>query len=361
MIHYFTFNDQPSGIYKSQVLDTVGFLRNRLGVNIRLIAYIPISNFENNKKIILEEEPDAIVKKMIFGISRWKWHTQFLKFHLRNSEKVICRGPLAASLALRVGNQSVVYDGRAAVKAEVEEYDVTCGNFQLGIDFIEAEREAVTRSILRIAVSQKLVEYWHREFGYAGNEHVVIPCTLSESWISSDRDTKRNNSDVVKLVYSGGTGPWQSFDLVVRLLRDWLLRQLDGEVIFLTKSNDLINKLIEEFPERVTQKFVNPENVKQELNNCDFGLLIRDQNVTNEVSSPVKFAEYLSAGLKVLISDQIGDYSQITLQRDWGTVIKDELPILQKPSLIERNNIQELSNKIFSKDNFFDLYKKVIG
>ena len=79
-----------------------------------------------------------------------------------------------------MGNfRKVVYDGRAAVKAEVEEYDVTGGNKLLGLDFIEAEKEAVLKSDFRIAVSNKLVEYWNAEFNYSSNNHVVIPCTLT--------------------------------------------------------------------------------------------------------------------------------------------------------------------------------------
>jgi hypothetical protein len=191
------------------------------------------------------------------------------KLFTKHNSAIICRGPLACALAL--GNfKKVVYDGRAAVKAEVEEYDVTGGNKQLGDDFIEAERKSVIETDFRIAVSHKLVDYWKREFNYQSTQHVVIPCTLTSASTTLSKNLV-NIDDAIMVVYSGSTSGWQSFDKVVELLEDLLLRQENIEVLFLTKEAPEIEKLIERHPERVKRKFVAHNEVQSELEKCDYG------------------------------------------------------------------------------------------
>jgi len=54
---------------------------------------------------------------------------------------------------------------------------------------------------------------------------------------------------------------------------------------------------------------------------ADVGLLLREPCLVNRVASPVKFAEYLAAGLPVLLTEQIGDYSALAAAHRVGCVI----------------------------------------
>ena len=51
---------------------------------------------------------------------------------------------------------------------------------------------------------------------------------------------------------------------------------------------------------------------------ADYGYVYRNQTETNKVASPVKIAEYLSCGLKLLISNSLGDYSNLTTSNNLG-------------------------------------------
>ena len=42
---------------------------------------------------------------------------------------------------------------------------------------------------------------------------------------------------------------------------------------------------------------------------CDYGILIREQSDKSKVESPNKYVEYLYVGLKVIITEKLGDYS----------------------------------------------------
>lgn len=345
-MYYITFNDIPSGIYQSQVIDVVKYLSSLSNTEVKLIAFLPLSNFKENKKKIKAQLPQAKVLPIWAGITRWRKVKPLLKLFTKRNQVAICRGPIATKLALG-SFQKVVYDGRAAVKAEVEEFDVT-GNKQLGDDFINAEKLAVLKSDYRIAVSSKLVNYWKREFGYQELNHVVIPCTLT-SQIS--KLSIKENTERIQLVYSGGIGPWQSFDLVTKLVRETLKSNENVFVLFLTKENKVINNLIKQFPERCERKWLKHSDVFEALSCCDYGILVRNQNITNQVASPVKFAEYLNAGLKVLISENLGDFSGFVKNNNCGNVVDENIPELFPSTNMERKNAVDLAKIHFSKES----------
>lgn len=346
-MYYITFNDIPSGIYQSQVIDVVKYLSKLSNKEVRLIAFLPLSNFKENKKKITTQLPSAKVLPIWAGITRWRKVRSLLKLVSKKNEVAICRGSIATELALGAFRK-VVYDGRAAVKAEVEEFNVT-GNHQLGLDFIDAEKNAVLQSDFRIAVSDKLVDYWKKEFEYQGENHVVIPCTLTSK--AARKLEEKEEKDIIKLVYSGGTGPWQSFSLVTRLIREKMKDDENISVLFLTKENKAVDELIQEFPERCERKWLKHDEVFQVLSSCDYGVLIRDKNITNQVASPVKFAEYLNAGLKVLISDNLGDFSEFVRNNNCGEVVISGIKQLKQVSGVERKRLSELSRDQFSKSS----------
>jgi len=346
-MYYITFNDTPSGIYQSQVIDVVTYLSDLGDAEVKLIAFLPYLNFKENKKKIKMQLPSAVVFPIFAGITRWRMLKPLLKLITKKEEVAICRGPIATELALG-SFRKVVYDGRAAVKAEVEQFNVT-RNKQLGVDFIKAEKNAVLQSDYRIAVSNKLVDYWGKEFGYQVDKHIVIPCTLTSK--SSGELLMNRNDDSIKLVFSGGIGAWQSIDFVANLCRKAMKENAIINVLFLTQENSIIQKLIHEFPERCERKWLKHEEVYGVLSNCDYGILIRKQNLTNKVASPVKFAEYLNAGLKVLVSENLGDFTEFVKENDCGVMVNDSIPYLYSVTKEDRNRSLGLAQRHFSKES----------
>jgi hypothetical protein len=51
------------------------------------------------------------------------------------------------------------------------------------------------------------------------------------------------------------------------------------------------------------------------------GFLLRRSSPVNEVSSPTKFGEYLAAGLPVVMTDGIGDFTDLAMQENVGLII----------------------------------------
>ena len=333
---YITFGDRYSGIYQSQVIDLCLYFEHKLNVKTKIIAFVPYPVFKENKKILKSNFSNISVCPML--PSRNHWYMLYLPFLLIffcnaffRKMNIFSRGIWATSLIVRlkkIGCKiNLVYDGRGAALAEWKEYIGVNLNYNLKhIQY--AENLSVTYSDKQIAVSSKLVEYWKEYYKFNGNNYKVIPCTIgkeSKSEITVDVDANLINTNKVVIVFSGGIDKWQSFDKIIEFSKTVLSQDKRFFFLFLTKENNLISSLKNAFPENVLQIWVKPQEVNFYLQLCDYGILIRENSITNSVASPTKLAEYLINGITPIISDNIGDYSNSLLSNNLAVQYEDFL------------------------------------
>lgn len=369
MIFYLTFNDLPSGIFSSQVIDVVKFFRSELKAEIKLVSFISLRNFYKNRKKIKGELSDAVVLPMFPGVHRWRLNAILLKIVcvLLRPEKIIARSVLATQLAFKSGVKNIVYDGRGAIAAEWKEYSVIT-NPQMLSEIEELEKRAVLNSQFRIAVSHQLVKHWQKEFNYSENNHIVIPCTLNtifeqieiiQEQISEARKKLCFTDNDIVFFYSGSLAGWQSFGLLYSFVKPILQSNIRHKLFFLAEADKHILQLQNEFPKQVFNKKISPDEVPKYLMAGDYGLLIRDETITNKVASPVKFAEYLACGLNVIISENLGDYSEFVLKNNCGNVYLN-FKIATSVSIEQKQKNRNLALKNFTKINLKEEYQKVL-
>lgn len=363
---YLTFNDHPSGVFQSQVIDVILELNLQVDQPIKLVSFISIRNFWSNRRKIKLVYPNSLVLMMLPGLKNWKLNVVRLGL-VRGVRKqpILARGPMAFYLANKL-TTNVSYDGRGAVKAELIEYPEMIPSKTIVDSIISAERSAVLKAKFKIAVSEKLVDYWRSEFNYVENNHIVIPCTLTESRMtefdSKDRLLSKYNwsdTDII-LIYSGSIAGWQSFEKVSDLIEKWIKVQ-NVKVLFLSQLNNVLNTLIIKYPNNIKQEWVSHDLVANYLSLGDYGILIREENMTNLVASPVKFAEYLNAGLQVLISEHLGDYSALVKSNGLGYVINNDIVHLTKTSQIEKNRMSQFVKMFLTKEANRENYQKLIS
>lgn len=354
---YITCNDAPSGIYKSQVIDTVNKLNEIDSITWRLIALLPLQNFFKHRKIIKRWNPKAIILPMFPKLKYWANNSIWIKlvYLLCKPKIAIGRGAFATNLALdsRKSNNTskVIYDGRGAFYAECEEYQMVEKSLLPHIK--KWESTAIIKSDYRIAVSQKLVDYWQEKYFYSQPHHQIIPCTIGAQFEELDLTLSNRNDDKIRFVYAGGGGDWQSLDSVCRLAEDIFKSNSNCEFLFLSKPNKHIDAISVKFPNKVFRKFVNPEEVPNILSQNDYGILIREKSITNKVASPTKFAEYLACGLSIIISPEIGDFSEFVVKNKCGLVWSSELNslTLEKINSKKKENNRNLALQYFSKQH----------
>jgi hypothetical protein len=366
---YLTYNDPPGGIYKSQVIDTCRFWEDTFHEKVFLIALISGRGFFANRKKIKRDNKHSLVLPMYPGIINWQKNLRILKLAMlfRKKENVIARGVFATLLARDSEKfEKVCFDARGAYMAEWMEYLKGESPF-IAHEMNKLESRAVLQSNSRIAVSQKLVEYWKTEFHYMSLTHSVIPCTLS-AHVKTGIDAERNKTirkqlgvteNETLLVYSGSSAGWQSFKMLDEVISKAFAENPSLKLLMLSRKGTE-KALSEKFPGRVTQKWLQENEVQNYLQASDYGLLVREKSVTNEVSSPVKFAEYLAAGLPVIISEHIGDYSQFVEEKNCGILVnKAEWSNLKHPSVEDKKRLQSIAESYFRKKFYTEQYRKL--
>lgn len=332
---YLTYNDLPSGIYNSQVIDVVKYLNSiQSNEKVRLVALISIRNYFANRKKIKQQLPDSVVLPMAPGASRWKWNSAPLTLFklINSSSKIMARGPFAAALALSLKQKGkvkkVIFDARGAYKAELNEYDVVNDEI-LKHQISHLEQDVLRRSDAILAVSKSLVDYWKSEYNFISDKHVVIPCTLSKNFIfnfppqyeiNNFKQEIGFNEDDIVMVYSGSSAGWQSFSLVEKLMDSIMSNNEKVKLLWLTHDLNTTSELVTKYKDRIKSNWLKPEDVRKYLLAADYGILFREQSETNRVASPVKFAEYLSCGLNVIISDNLGDFSKFVREHNCGVI-----------------------------------------
>lgn len=372
---YLTYNDQPSGVYASQVNDVVNYINKELDGNITLIAFVSMRGFFRHRARIHAEVPAAMVLPMIPRASMYGFSSFLFRCicRMKGIRGVISRNVIATLIALdakrKKAVESVCLDGRGAIAAEWKEFSVV-DNERMVRSIHDDERQAVIDADFRIAVSSQLVNYWRNEFNYASDKHVVIPCTLTsnleisvpdESSRAAARSTLGYAPDEIIIIYSGSTAGWQSFTDVKTLVEKWLAENNKVRMLFLSPMDSVIEDLMNRHPGKVDCRWVAHTEVYEYLRLGDYGMLYRSDAVTNKVAAPTKFAEYLAAGLRVLISPELGDYSDFVTDKDCGVVIGESgTPELTPTGHEDRERLCRLASEHFTKNAFRKDYKRIL-
>ena len=372
-IYYLTYNEAYSGVYQSQVIDVVKHLGQHHGVNVQLIALVPLKGFTRLRNEFKSKYPSIRVLPSFPKMKWWSKNAWIIRILLPKVDAIIGRNPLATSIAIELKKSSfckkVAVDMRGAFAAEFKEF-LTQDEALIALAK-QVEKIAILDSDIQLFVTQKLREHYAQSIGYSSKNHVVIPTTLDLSFqkaLPSDTDISRRRitqnipSNAILLAFSGGNADWQSFQLIDDFFVQHLSSNQQLHVLFLSKTDISNWKSKQQFGERIHQQFVKPNEVFGLLSICDFGLLLRDESITNQVASPTKCAEYLACGLPVIISPSIGDYSSVIAKNQLGLVYTKNTLTLEKVDMQRRLAMQQFAMEHYFKhsNHIQASYKKLV-
>jgi glycosyltransferase involved in cell wall biosynthesis len=169
-------------------------------------------------------------------------------------------------------------------------------------------------------------DYCRREYGVTRT--LIVPCGVHLQhfdFTAEDRARIRRAlglEDRFVFVYSGGTSPWQCIHETIQFYL--LSRTLVLNAFFLILSPDVDawrDALRSVDPAEYRIVSLPHSDVGRYLCGGDAAFLLRSRSPVNIVSSPVKFAEYLAAGLPIITSAYVGDYSSMVHDETLGVVI----------------------------------------
>ncbi len=368
-IGYFLYDEGYSGVIESQALDVVRFFNNEIECDSVLIAALP---FRSHSKVRRRFE-ESLGKGIITTIAipqRLQVLLQWLevirltrKLKKAKVDLLVCRNAMACSLALKARKMlgksielKVCYDGRGALKAEAQEYNVY-PDFLKPLLF-ESERNAVLNSDMRIAVSEELIAWWKSEYGYDAENHIVIPTTISTLHQNFDPAPHRENwresfgfkSDDVVMAFAGGKADWQGMDFWLPHMHGWLRNMPELKLLLLTPGNSSIAELCSAFPNRIVNTFVAHHDVLKALSSADYGILWRHPSTTNVVASPTKLSEYVQAGLTIITNEGM-NVSRLVAEKHLGVCLN---PLYETSYPLKLSGVRPHKYSfLFSKDKFY--------
>lgn len=327
---YVVYREDNVMVYESQVLEYLRSLKEKnLFETIELIVFRHEQNL--TKKTAVE---DRIHKYIDKGVTFWSFPvmcmTQLnvnvarLKKYLgqtyssKDQIAVICRGDLAAYVGIKAfagfPDSRVLYDNRGlAYEESVMSHD---NNFIHKINR-EIKRKALNYSKLHCDmynfVTNSMREYFLEQYGY----NPEIPFTIIPTLYHPEQGNEEECKEVVEreaysptdcvISYIGSTAAWQSTKQLIELIRG--IGERYEKVRFFILSNGSIPEL-ETLPEtirrRISMKGVPHKEMKYYLMMTNVGIVIRDNNIVNHVAAPTKIAEYLTSGVTILYSGDIG-------------------------------------------------------
>ncbi len=189
----------------------------------------------------------------------------------------------------------------------------------------EEQRTAVGRSAAVVCVSEAFRRRLPAREGVFVIPNAAEPVAEVEAEVRRARRAEFGlREGDFALVYSGSLAAWQCVAETVRLAGAAAKRDGRFRLILLTHDGTGARRLLAEEGVEGTVASLSADATRAVLPAFDGALLLRRPDPVNEVACPVKFAEYLHAGLPVAVSEGVGDVSGWVKDGGLGVVLARE-------------------------------------
>jgi glycosyltransferase involved in cell wall biosynthesis len=220
----------------------------------------------------------------------------------------------------------------------------------------EWEYRALTESDLNIFVSEAMLRFYLKEYELRSLPHIAVPCCVAEERFPATDVPSPVPVPGNRLVfaYAGTMAAWQCGDEMIRLFAQLQEKAEDALLLLLAPQGDhkkvrdnMVKYRISEA--KVLLADLPHDQVAPALQRAHAGLLLRRTTPVNQVASPTKFGEYLAAGIPVILTEGIGDFSEMSTSQRLGLVLNskfldlDEIPAVEIERIIEfaRDSMRE--------------------
>ncbi len=245
------------------------------------------------------------------------------------------------------------------------------------IIFKKEEQFMITKADSIICVSNALKIYYQKRFNIELDKFSVFPGAadsdlfyFNESLRKEVRKSLNFGGDEVVFIYSGRLEmKWEIPDKIFEFFLDLHRKNNNARLMLLTPDVDIANEFINQFNAQnlVSVQSASFSEVNGYLNAADAGLLLREDVIMNNVASPTKFAEYIMAGLPVIVSKSIHDFSALIDSSGYGCSVQylekiddKEYENFEESLQITRQEISEWGEKNLSKKRYINEYVQLL-
>lgn len=280
----------------------------------------------------------------------------WLRLHYKKEEPILlhCRNEFASLIGTAIRsswpNMRVILDYRGVGHEEIR-YTYQKSHGGQRSDEVDAraaesfriEREAARQADAVICVSNAMSSYVTEAYGVEPSKIVVTPCVADPQIFDptvvcpGEVRTKLGLQGRFIVTYSGSLDAWQVPERSLDIFKKIQAINPNAHFLALTTQPERMKQLTamqDLGPNDATILSVAPGQVPRYLMASDVAVLLREPSLVNWVASPVKFAEYLASGLPVIISAELGDYSELTRSHRVGVVLNQEVDDVQLNRLL---------------------------
>lgn len=373
-ICYIVYREDNVMVFDSQVLEYLKIMRSKVE-NIELIVFRHEKNLFHKSALeakIMDyvDECTTYMSAPVLSTLQLKFNAMRLKLHILRKYSsgdvaVICRGDLAGyvgTLAFRRKNNArVLLDNRGL---PIEESIMSYGD--RWTHKINRRAKAYAMNYAKDHcdaynfVTTRLREHDIATYGYRESlPYTIIPTLFKKECVDDSeleriRKIEQCASNDFTVTYIGSTAAWQETENLPQIIRKIYEKKSNSRFFILTNGKiEILQELPESLRQRIVVKRVPHGDVKYYLALSDVGIAIRDNNVVNRVAAPTKIAEYVTSGVQLLYSGNIGILSDLKALDSLGNMIDiDENPEWDT-MLVGRRSQDDLSVYIdyFDMDN----------
>lgn len=358
---YVSTLNYDAGVYLTQIVDWLKLYRQH-GLDFELIqlfslGYLLQGNYCKTQKKLISEAIGSNVSfyyvlpplnKFTQAINNWLFCRR-IKKRMKTKEKVVVfsRAEIGEEMAFvkkkLSGRAFYYYDLRGATVAEKlngikvrNSYSKVEYNTVAKMAYSEFLRQQVADKIF--VVSSALKRYFIDQYNSESDKFVSYPCLSSCKKFYYDKAIRGNTRRELNyrdedhvFIYSGGVSNlYHAPDAFIKLFKK--IKELDSNaklLLLVKKTMPALTKLVADdvlLKDCVTVLESVPNNqVVNYLNAADYGFLLRENIVLNNVAYPSKFAEYMLCGLPTIITESLYDCSEYCVQHNSGYVITNEM------------------------------------
>lgn len=406
LVHFVVADEHLQPLLQSQVFEQAELQKTYKGnfkpVNVKVMYYCHYRDlFNGNNSKFLREYRQKFPSIQFVPIYRPIRFAKYVKatqifIHLYSKNKIIihCRGESAHKEIrtlpfLKYLNKKTILDVRGIWPYErllhkgVKEFSSITPEdhaiFKQDIDLLENQVKLADGLSY---VSKNLVELIEKYTGKLCTPNIIVPCVASRENYNINSSFKGDKySEYFTIVYVGTDRSYQHLgDLVFPFVKLLMLSEARIKLKILSKDKDSILFKLKNLGlnmKNINVKSVNRDQVFQELVDCDLAILLREGNVVNKVSSPVKLGEYLACGLPILfqkdsigfsdeiLKNQLGIQVDLENQSKWYEEVKNVVQYLEnKKSDSPKKMIQLFFNENYCWEEFIQIqrnfYKEII-
>lgn len=182
------------------------------------------------------------------------------------------------------------------------------------LNFMDSFVMKRARFILFVSNRQK--EYYEKlTHKSLGHKCYIMPCFNEQL---DEKIIRHKDYSKPFFTYVGSLAKWQCFDQTIAIFKKIQDIIPSASIKILTFDCDSALDVLKNYNvNNYIVKTVPKEQVKNELAECNYGFVIRDNIIVNNVATPTKLSSYMAAGVIPVFSDSLVDFYERTKEMNF--------------------------------------------